>query len=155
MGKKIAKERILLPLSMSIIPAPFIIKRRRNCLLKNVSDFLSKLSPLQKFDNLKWYSRRFSISICIWWCLLLAGRPVLNSSRFSLNVSANSRQLPLDSLETYTTCKIKVESVGLDGKVQNSKVLFGGVRDQSQALLSFFSQRRFRRSVAPTNSPLV
>ena len=56
-----------------------------------------------------------------------AGRPVLNSSRFSLNVSANSRQLPLDGLETYTTCRIKVESVGLDGKVQNSKVLFGGL----------------------------
>ncbi|XP_044164506.1 uncharacterized protein LOC114956487 isoform X2 [Acropora millepora] len=43
--------------------------------------------------------------------------------------------------------RYKVESVGLDGKVQNSKVLFGGVRDQSQALLSFFSQRGFRRSV--------
>ncbi|XP_074610733.1 uncharacterized protein LOC141865384 isoform X3 [Acropora palmata] len=53
-----------------------------------------------------------------------AGRPVLNSSRFSLNVSANSRQLPLDGLETYTTYKIQVESVGLDGKVQNSKVFF-------------------------------
>ena len=56
-----------------------------------------------------------------------AGRPVLNSSRFSLNVSANSRQLPQNGLETYTTYKIQVESVGLDGKVQNSKVLFGGL----------------------------
>ena len=56
-----------------------------------------------------------------------AGRPVLNSSRFSLNVSASSRQLPLDGLETYTTYKIQVESVGLDGKVQNSKVFFVGL----------------------------
>ena len=56
-----------------------------------------------------------------------AGRPVSNSSRFSLNVSANSRHLPLDGLETYTTYKIQVESVGLDGKVQNSKVFFVGL----------------------------
>ncbi|XP_068727599.1 protein sidekick homolog [Montipora capricornis] len=53
-----------------------------------------------------------------------AGRPVLNSSKFSVNVSANSRELPLDDLETYTGYKITVESVSSDGKVQNSKVFF-------------------------------
>ena len=56
-----------------------------------------------------------------------AGRPVLDSSRLFLNVSANSRQLPHDGLKTYTACKIKVESVGLDGKVQNNKVLLVGL----------------------------
>ena len=70
-----------------------------------------------------------------------AGRPVLNSSRFSLNVSANSRQLPLDGLETYTTYKIQVESVGLDGKVQNSKVFFVGLYVSIiQVIVNIFSQ---------------
>ena len=52
-----------------------------------------------------------------------AGRRVLNSSRFSLKVNANSRQLPLDGLQTYTTYKITVETVGVDGKVQTAKFL--------------------------------
>ena len=56
-----------------------------------------------------------------------AGQPVLNSSRVSLIVSANSTQLPLDDLQTYTTYKIKVESIGLDGKVLNSKVFSAGL----------------------------
>ena len=56
-----------------------------------------------------------------------AGQPVLKSSRLFFNVSANSRQLPLDGLETYTACKIKVESIGLDGKVQKNKVLLVGL----------------------------
>lgn len=55
-----------------------------------------------------------------------AGLPVVNSSMFSVNVSANSKQLSLDGLKTYTVYKIKVESVSLDGKVHNKKVLIAG-----------------------------
>ena len=65
-----------------------------------------------------------------------AGQPVKNASMFSVNVSANSKQLSLDGLKTYTTYKIKVESVSLDGKVHNNKILLAG--RLSGSLVSFY-----------------
>ena len=57
-----------------------------------------------------------------------AGKPVVNSSSNTVNVSADSRQLSLDGLTTYTTYNIKVESVTLDSKVLNNKVMFAGIQ---------------------------
>lgn len=56
-----------------------------------------------------------------------AGQPVVNSSSYSVNVSAESREVSLGGLSTYTTYKIKVEPVTLDGKVQNNKIIFAGI----------------------------
>ena len=54
------------------------------------------------------------------------GYPVVNSSKVSVSVSVESKELSLDGLETYSTYKIKVEPVSSDGSVQNNKILFAG-----------------------------
>ena len=70
-----------------------------------------------------------------------AGLPVVNSSMFSVNVSADSKQLSLDGLKTYTVYKIKVESVSLDGKVHNKKELIAGKLSSSLVSFSFQAMR--------------
>lgn len=56
-----------------------------------------------------------------------AGKPVVNSSILSVNVSADLRRVSLDELTTYSTYKIKVEPVTLDGKVQSNKIFIAGM----------------------------
>ena len=60
-----------------------------------------------------------------------AGYPVVNSSKVSVNVSAESKELPLDGFNTYSTYKIKVEAVSSDGRLQNNKILFAGTQSKT------------------------
>ncbi|KAL9951840.1 hypothetical protein ACROYT_G044575 [Oculina patagonica] len=54
----------------------------------------------------------------------MGGRPVVNSTQASLNVSADSQKVSLKDLATYTTYKITVKPVMKDDKVENKKVIF-------------------------------
>ncbi|XP_078354628.1 uncharacterized protein LOC144639220 isoform X2 [Oculina patagonica] len=54
----------------------------------------------------------------------MAGRPVVNSTQASLNVSAELQLVSLKDLTTYTTYKITVKPVMKGDKVENKKVIF-------------------------------
>lgn len=57
----------------------------------------------------------------------MAGRPVVNSTQSSVNVSADSQQVLLKDLETYTTYEIAVKPVMKDNKVETKKVIFASI----------------------------
>lgn len=48
----------------------------------------------------------------------------VNSSHISLNVSADSLEVSVGSLETYTTYKVMVEAITMDGESKKKKVIF-------------------------------
>ena len=48
----------------------------------------------------------------------------VNSSHISLNVSADSLQVSVGDLETYTTYKVMVEAITMDGESKKKKVIF-------------------------------
>lgn len=48
----------------------------------------------------------------------------VNSSHISLNVSADSLEVSVGDLETYTTYKVMVEAITMDGKSKKKKVIF-------------------------------
>lgn len=53
----------------------------------------------------------------------LVNEPV-NSSHISLNVSADSLEVSVGDLETYTTYKVMVEAITMDGESKKKKVIF-------------------------------
>lgn len=48
----------------------------------------------------------------------------VNSSHISLNVSADSLEVSVGDLETYTTYKVMVEAITMDGESKKKKVIF-------------------------------
>lgn len=48
----------------------------------------------------------------------------VNSSHISLNVSADSQEVSVGDLETYTTYKVMVEAITMDGESKKKKVIF-------------------------------
>lgn len=56
-----------------------------------------------------------------------AGQPITNSSLSSVNVSADSQQVSLKDLATYSTYNITVKPVMKDDKMENKKVIFAGI----------------------------
>ena len=48
----------------------------------------------------------------------------VNSSHISLNVSADSLEVSVGGLETYTTYKVMVEAITMDGESKKKKVIF-------------------------------
>ena len=50
-------------------------------------------------------------------------KPV-NSSHISLNVSADSLEVSVGGLETYTTYKVMLEAITMDGESKKKKVIF-------------------------------
>ena len=48
----------------------------------------------------------------------------VNSSHISLNVSADSLEVSVGDLETYTTYKVMVEAITTDGESKRKKVIF-------------------------------
>lgn len=48
----------------------------------------------------------------------------VNSSHISLNVSADSLEVSVGDLETYTTYKVMVEAITMDGESKRKKVIF-------------------------------
>lgn len=48
----------------------------------------------------------------------------MNSSHISLNVSADSLEVSVGDLETYTTYKVMVEAITMDGESKKKKVIF-------------------------------
>ena len=58
--------------------------------------------------------------------ILVADYPV-NSTQFSLNVSADLQHVSLKDLETYTTYKITVKPVMSSGAMENKKVIVASI----------------------------
>ena len=66
----------------------------------------------------------------------LVNEPV-NSSHISLNVSADSLEVSVGDLETYTTYKVMVEAITMDGESKKKKVIFTS-KVKERSFLSIF-----------------
>lgn len=61
----------------------------------------------------------------------------VNSSHISLNVSADSLEVSVGDLETYTTYKVMVEAITMDGESKKKKVIFTS-KIKQRSFLSIF-----------------
>ena len=75
-----------------------------------------------------------------------AGRPVVNSTQSSVNVSADSLQTSLKDLATYTTYKITVSPAMKFGKMENKKVIVASIYCGLYILLMAFYTLRLLQS---------